>query len=72
MITEEKVSFKSEDDNVLNRIKKMLNRKLDSKPVYDEKYIKAKTKTFNDIVNLVFSGGKIPNESIHYICKAAI
>ena len=60
-----KIYFKSEDDNVLNRIRKMLNIKLHSKPVYDEKYIKAKAKTFNDVVILVFSDDKIPNESMH-------
>ena len=41
-------------------------------PVYDEKYIKAKVKTFNEVVNTDFSDNKIPTASIHYICIAAI
>ena len=53
--------FKIENDNILvkyneisNRIKKMLNIKFHSKLVYDEKYIKAKVKTFSSVVNTVF------------------
>ena len=45
------MSFKIEKDNVLvnyngiwNKIKKKLNIKIHSKPVYDEKYIKTKFK----------------------------
>ena len=67
------MSFKIEDNNVLvkynehwNRIKKILNIKL------HENYIKAKVKTFNEVVNTVFSDNKISKESIHYICIAGI
>ena len=70
--------FKIEDDNILvkynkiwNRICKIVNIKLHSKPFYDEKYIKAKVKTFNEVVNRVFSDDEIPKEGIHYICIAA-
>ena len=52
--------LKIEDDNLLvkyneiwNKIKKMLNVKLHSQPVYDEKYIKNKIKTFNELVWLI-------------------
>ena len=55
------MSFKIEDDSALvkyneiwNRIKKILNMKYHSKPVYDEKCIKAKVKPFNEVVNTVF------------------
>ena len=50
----------------------MLSIKFRNKPVYDEKYIKAKVKTLNGVVNVVFTDDKIPKESIHYICIAAI
>ena len=59
------------NDNVLvkyneswDKIKKTLDMKFHSKFVYDEKYIKAKVKTFNKVVNTVFSDDKIPKESI--------
>ena len=76
---EKSMSFKIENDSVLvkyneiwNKILKMLNIKLHSKPVYEEKYIKTKVKAFNEVVNIVFSDNKIPKGSIHYICIAAI
>ena len=55
------ISFLIEDDSVLvkyneiwNNIKKSLNVKFHSMPVYDEKYIKAKVKKFNGVVNTNF------------------
>ena len=73
------MSFKIEDNKVLvkyneiwNRIKKMLNIKIHSKPVYDKKYIKAKIKTFNKVVNIIFWNNENPNESAHYTCIVVI
>ena len=73
------MSFKIEDDNIFlkyneicNKIKKTLNIKLHSQPIYDEKYIKNKVKTFNDVINTVFLDNKVPKEGINYICIAAI
>ena len=37
-----------------NKIKKTLDIKFHSKPVYDKKYIKNKVKEFEDAVNAVF------------------
>ena len=55
------MSFKIEDDyiflkyNVIwNKTKKVLNIKFHSQPIYDEKYIKTKVKTFNEVVTTVF------------------
>ena len=71
--------FKIENDNVLvkyneisNRIKKNAKHEILQKPVYDEKYIKAKVKTFNSVVNTVFLDYEIPKESIRYICIAEV
>ena len=54
------------------KLKKTLNKKCHSKPIYDEKHIITKVKTFNDVINTVFSDNKDPKESIHYICIEAI
>ena len=55
------MSFMTEDDSVLtkyneiwNKVKKTLNIKFRSMPVYDEKYIIAKIKDFNGVVNTDF------------------
>ena len=34
-------------------------------PVYDEKYIKAKVREFNDVIKTKLLGDKIPKESMH-------
>ena len=54
------MSFKIEDEDVYlkyneiwNKIKSILNVKLHSQPIYDEKYIKTKVKTFNSMINKV-------------------
>ena len=46
--------------HVLDIIKKTLNLRFYSQPIYDNKYIKTKVKTFNGVVNTPFSDNKIP------------
>ena len=53
-------------------MKEVLGMNLHSKLVYDEKYIKAKTKIFNGVVNAIFWNDEISKEDIHYTCIAAI
>ena len=55
------------DDDVLekyneiwNKIKKALNIELDSMPVYDEKYIKAKVREFNSVIKTNFLSDEVP------------
>ena len=73
------MSLLIEDENVylkyseiLNKIKKLLGVKLNSLPIYDDKYIKTKVKTFNSMINTLFSGNEIPKERNHYICIVSI
>ena len=41
-------------------IKKALNIKLRSMPVYDEKYMKAKVREFNSVIKTNFLGDEVP------------
>ena len=73
------MSFMVEDDDVFLKYNKMwdkirmtLNIKFHSQPIYDEKYIKTKIKTFTDVINIVFSDNEIPKQKSHYTCIAAI
>ena len=57
------MSFKIEDDEVYiknnqiwNKIKELLGVKFYSEPIYDDKYIKTKVKTFSSAINTLFSG----------------
>ena len=61
-----------EYNEIWNKIKKTLNMRFQSQPIYDEKYIKTKVKTFNGVINTLFSDNSIPKEGNHYICIAAI
>ena len=63
------ISLKIQDEDVYlkyneiwNRIKSILNVKFDSQPIYDNKYIKTKVKTFNNKINKLFSGDEIPKK----------
>ena len=50
----------------------MLNIKFHSEPIYDDKYIKTKVKTFNSMINTLFLRDEIRKERIHYVCIPAI
>ena len=73
------MAFKIEEESVYlkyaeiwNIMKSVLNVKFHSQPIYDDKYIKTKVKTFNNILNTLVSGDEIPKEMIHYVCISAI
>ena len=66
-----KIYFMIEDDSVLVKYNAIWNNKLNtistifhSIPVYDEKYIKARVKEFNGVVNTNFWGDKVLKELI--------
>ena len=57
---EKNMSFKTEENDMFSKykeiwskIKKALNIKFHGQPIYDEKYIKSKVKTFNGVINIV-------------------
>ena len=65
------MSFKIEDDEVYikynqiwNKIKELLGVKFYSEPIYEDKYIKTKVKTFSSVINTLYSGDKIPKERV--------
>ena len=60
------------NNEIWSKIKKTLTIKLHSQPIYDEKFIKSKVKTFDDVINIVFLDNEIPKQGIHYICIAPI
>ena len=75
-----KISFKIEDDKVClkyneswGKIKESLNGvKLSSDLIYDGSYIKAKVKTFNEVIKTLFDRCEIPKERVEYNCLACI
>ena len=53
-------------------MKSILYVKLHSQLIYGQKYIKTKVKTFNSMINTLFSGDEIPKEKVHYVCIPAV
>ena len=47
---------------IWDKIKSVLNVKFYSQPIYDDKDIKTKVKTFNNTINTMFSGDEIPKK----------
>ena len=73
------MSFFVRDDSVLNKynkiwdkIKEKLNIKIYSKPVFDQKYLKAKVREFDGVIETSFSGNEISKENMHYARIASI
>ena len=54
------------------RLKKILNFKFHSKPVYDQKYLKAKVREFDGEIKTNILGNEVPKENMHYTCIACI
>ena len=68
------MSFKIEDDEVYiqynqiwNKIEELLGVKFYNEPIYEDKYIKTKVKTFSSVINTLFSGDEIPKDSSVYL-----
>ena len=70
MIEDDSVLVKYND--ILNKIKEIKDIKFHSNPVYVEKYIKAKVKEFNSVVNTNFLSNEVPKEGVYYNCKAYV
>ena len=68
------ISFLIKDDKLLEKyneiwekIKNSLKKEFDSKPVYNEKYLKAKTKSYNGKISTNFHDNKIPIEGFQLL-----
>ena len=73
------MSFIIKDDNVSNKynkiwnvIKNKIGIKFHSKPIYGQKYIKAKVREFDGVIKTNFLGIDVPKENIHYTCIACV
>ena len=49
-----------------------MKKGFDSEPVYNEKYIKTKIKSYEGSINTDFHGDKVPKEGSQYICLSVI
>ena len=73
------MSFFIKDDEVWEKyeqiwdvIKNKLGIKFHSKPIYEQKYLKAKVRKFDGVIKTNFLGNDTPKENMHYTCIACI
>ena len=59
-------------DGIWYVIKDKLGIKFHSKPVYKQKYLKAKVREFDGVIKTNFLGNDMPKENMHYTCIACI
>ena len=71
--------FLIKDDEMWEKYEKLwdvnknkLSIKLHSKPIYDEKYLKAKVRKFDGVIKTNFLGNDTSKENMHYTCIACI
>ena len=53
-------------------IKNKLSIKFHSKPIYEQKYLKAKVREFDGVIKTNFLGNDMPKENMYYTCIACI
>ena len=73
------MSFLIKDDEVWEKyeknwdvIKNKLSIKFHSKPIFEQKFLKAKVIEFDGVIKTNFSGNDILKENMHYTCIARI
>ena len=73
------VPFLIKDEKLLEKYNKIwknvnniIKKEFDSKPVYNEKYLKTKIKSYNGKMNRNFHNNKVPKEGSQCICLSVI
>ena len=59
-------------NEVWEKVKNIIKKEVDSEPVCNEKYIKAKVKSYNGKIKTNFHNSKIPKKVSEFICLSVI
>ena len=59
-------------NEICEKVKNSINEDFDSEPVYNEKYVNAKIKSYNGKINTSFQNNKIPEEGSQCICLLVV
>ena len=69
------MSFLIKDEQLLEKyneiwqkVKNSIKKEFYSEPVYDQKYLKAKIKSYNGKINIDFYNNEIPEKGFQFIC----
>ena len=60
------------DHKIWQKVKNIIDKAFDSDSVYNEKYLKAKIKSYNGKTNTNFYNNKIPKEVSQYMCVSVL
>ena len=55
-------------NKIWNKVSKVIEKRFDSVPIYNNKYLKTKIKSYKGKVNTNFHDDKVPKNGSHYIC----
>ena len=73
------MSFLIKDDELLEKyseiwenVQNSIKKEFDGEPVYNEKYLKAKIKSYNGKTTQIFHNNKISKEGSQFICLSVI
>ena len=61
-----------EYNSIWEKVKNSMKKEFDSEPVYKEKYLKAKIKSYNGKINTKFHNNEIPKGGSQFICLSVI
>ena len=64
--------FLEKYNEICEKVKNSTKKQFDSEPVYNEKYLKAKVKSYNWKINTNFHNNKISKEGSQFICLSVI
>ena len=59
-------------NEIWEKVKNSIKKEFDEKQVYNEKYLKAKIKSYKGKINTIFYNNKIPKEGSQFICLSVI
>ena len=57
---------------MLDKISNIMQKRLDSEPACNEKYLKSKIKSYDSKINAIFHDSCVPKEASHCICLSVI
>ena len=59
-------------DEICKKVSNVIEKVFDTKPIFDEKYLKTKTKSYDPKINTNFDNNKIPKERSQCICLSVL
>ena len=59
-------------NQILRKVKNNIENEFDSEPLYNEKYLRAKMKSYNKKINSNYYDNKIPKEDSKFMCLSVI